>query len=406
MKYKYKAIKKSGEVYESFLDVKTESDVYAFLKSNEETLVYVEEASEVSFMDRANSLVDRIFGDVKEDDKISFAHNLGAMIEAGLPVSRALDVIERQTKQKKFKAMIAEINGSIKKGKSLSSSMEGYPSVFSGIFTSMVRAGEESGNLSDSLRLVAVQLGKTHKLKKKIKGAMLYPSIVLSAMFIVGVLMLIFIVPTLTETFTELKVDLPKSTQAIIFISDTLKNHFLSSALFLALIIGALMYWKRTEKGKRVFDMAYMKIPIIGGLVIKTNSARTTRTLSSLLTSGVEVVRAIEISSEVIQNAHFREVLTDAGAKIQKGQTMSEIFKEYEHLYPPLVNEMMAVGEETGKLPELLMRVALFYEEDIEEQTKNLSTIIEPFLMVIIGTVVGFFAISMITPMYSLSNGL
>ena len=406
MRFKYKAIKKNGEIYESFLDAKAESDVYTFLKSNEETLVYVEESKDLSFIDNLNSFVERFFGGVKEDDKISFANNLGSMIEAGLPVSRALDVIERQSKNKKFKYIVKDINTSLKKGKTLSSGLEVYPKVFSNIFVSMVRAGEESGNLSDSLKLVSTQLGKAHKLKKKIHGAMLYPAIVLSAMVVVGILMLVFIVPTLTATFDELKVELPKSTQTIIFISDLLKNHFFSSLFIIILLATALIYWKKTPKGIRIFDRLYLKIPIIGRLVIETNTARTARTLSSLLTSGVEVVHSMEITAEVVQNIYFKEVLTEASKKIQKGSTMSDIFKESEHLFPPMINEMMAVGEETGKLPELLMKVALFYEDDIEEQTKNMSTIIEPFLMVIIGIVVGFFAVSMITPMYSLTNGL
>ncbi len=406
MRYKYKAVKNNGEVYESFMTASSDTEVYTRLKEEEETLISVEESHTTSLMQKIKDGADRMFGSVKEEDKISFAHNLGAMIQAGLPVSRALEVISRQTKSKKFKDIIVSINGSLRKGGTLSAGLEMYPDVFSNIFVSMVRAGEEGGNMSGALSLVATQLGKMHKLKKKIKGAMLYPAIVLSAMLIVGVLMLVFIVPTLTATFTELNVDLPASTQAIIFISEILKNHSLVTFLVFIFITGLIIFWKKRPTGKRFFDKAYTKIPVVGNLVIESNAARTARTLSSLLTSGVEVVRSLEITADVIQNIHFKEVLESASKKIQKGATMSEIFKEAEDLFPPLVNEMMAVGEETGQLPDLLMRVAIFYEEDIEEQTKNLSTIIEPFLMVIIGVVVGFFAISMISPMYSLSSSL
>ena len=406
MRFKYKAVKNNGEVYEAFMNASSDGEVYTHLKEKEETLINVEESHTSSLTQKIKDGADRMFGSVKEEDKISFAHNLGAMIQAGLPVSRALEVIARQTKSKKFKDIIVAINASLRKGGTLSAGLEIYPDVFSNIFISMVRAGEEGGNMSGALSLVATQLGKMHKLKKKIKGAMLYPSIVLSAMLIVGILMLVFIVPTLTATFTELNVDLPASTQAIIFISEILKNHSLVTFLVFAMIVGLIIFWKKTPKGKRFFDKGYTKIPIVGNLVIESNAARTARTLSSLLTSGVEVVRSLEITADVIQNIHFKEVLESASKKIQKGATMSDIFKEAEDLFPPLVNEMMAVGEETGQLPDLLMRVAIFYEEDIEEQTKNLSTIIEPFLMVIIGAVVGFFAISMISPMYSLSSSL
>ncbi|PIP87404.1 hypothetical protein COW81_00450 [Candidatus Campbellbacteria bacterium CG22_combo_CG10-13_8_21_14_all_36_13] len=406
MKYKYKAIKKGGEIYEDFADAKSEEDLYRLLKEKEETLVFAELNGKSNLLEKVLSIFTKLFGRVKEEDKINFANNLGSMIEAGLAVSRALDVMSRQTKNKKFKEVISNINNSLRKGQTLSSGLEAYPDIFSSIFVSMVRSGEESGNLGGSLKLVANQLDKAYKLKRKIKGAMIYPAIILSAMVVVGALMLIFIVPTLSATFEELKVELPKSTQFIIFISNLLKDHLINTLLVISLVCSAFIYWKRTNSGKKLFHKLVLKIPIIGTLVIETNTARTARTLSSLLTSGVEIVRATEITEEVIQNVHFKEVIKEAGKKVQGGATLSEIFKSYENLYPPLINEMMAVGEETGQLPELLMRVAVFYEEDIDEKTKNMSTIIEPFLMVIIGTVVGFFAISMITPMYSLSNSI
>jgi len=406
MKYKYKAIKKGGEIYEDFIDSKNEEELYKTLKEKGETLVTAEPNENSGFMTKLSDLFTKLFGRIKEEDKINFANNLGSMIEAGLAVSRALDVMSRQTRNKKFKEVISSINGSLRKGQTLSNGLESYPDVFSSIFVSMVRSGEESGNLGSSLKLVANQLDKAYKLKRKIKGAMIYPAIILSAMVVVGALMLIFIVPTLTATFEELKVDLPKSTQFIIFISNLLKDHLLPTLLVVFAISFAFVYWKKTDMGKHVFHKAILKIPVVGTLVMETNTARTARTLSSLLTSGVEIVRATEITEEVIQNVHFKKVIREAGKKVQGGSTLSEIFKSYEDLYPPLINEMMAVGEETGQLPELLMRVAVFYEEDIDEKTKNMSTIIEPFLMVIIGIVVGFFAISMITPMYSLSNSI
>jgi len=405
MRFKFKAIKVTGETYEGIEDVKGEAELYSLLKSRGETLVSAEEETKknkLNFLDKFLNFLTSI----KEEEKISFAHNLGSMIEAGLPVARALSVISRQTKNKKFKEVVAGINQDLKKGHTLSTGLEKFPKVFPQIFVSMTHAGEESGNLANSLKIIANQLEKSHKLKKKVHGALLYPSIIVIAMIIVAILMLIFIVPTLTATFKELNVDLPASTQSIIFVSDFLKNNTLIAlALFASFMVG-ILWFKRTKRGKKAFDWLFLKLPLIGLLVQETNSARAARTLSSLLTAGVEVIRALEITSEVVQNHYFKQVLITSQDEIQKGATMSSVFKKNEEYYPALVSEMMAVGEETGKLPDMLLRVATFYEEEVEQKTSNMSTIIEPFLMVVIGTVVGFFAISMITPMYSLSSGI
>ncbi len=406
MLFEYKAIKRDGSTYEDKKDAKSEDELYRFLKSDGETLVYAREINEEGRFGIFKKLKNVSFGGVKEQDKISFAHNMGSMIEAGLPVARALGVMERQTKNKKFKEIIQSINTKLKGGVSFSEGLEGFPKIFPPIFISMVHAGEESGNLSNSLKIVASQLDKSNKLKKKIRGALMYPTIILIAMLIVGALMLIFIVPTLTATFKELNVDLPMSTQIIISVSDFLKNNTILALILLASLITGFVIFKRQPKGKKIVDTLVLKIPVVGTMVQETNSARVSRTLSSLLTAGVEVVKALEITSEVIQNTKFKKVLTYAQEQIQRGSTMSSIFQENEEYYPALVNEMMAVGEETGKLPEMLLRVAVFYEDEVDQKTKNMSTIIEPFLMVFIGAIVGFFAVSMISPMYSLTSGL
>jgi type IV pilus assembly protein PilC len=225
-------------------------------------------------------------------------------------------------------------------------------------------------------------------------------------MIIIGVLMLIYVVPTLTATFTDLKVPLPATTRFIIFISDTLKNHTLIIVALVAILFALSYTAAKTRQGKRFFDFLVLHLPIIGTLVRETNSARTARTLSSLLISGVEVVNAIDITKDVLQNSYYKEVLSRSAAVIQKGEPLSGVFIASEKFYPPFVGEMISVGEETGKLSEMLYRVAVYYEADVEQKTKDMSTIIEPFLMVIIGAAVGFFAISMISPTYSLVGSI
>lgn len=338
-------------------------------------------------------------------EKILFARNLSAMLSAGLPLSRALSVAKRQAKPR-FAEIIGTLVEEIRTGGTLSSGLSRHPEVFSSLFSSMVRAGEESGSLAESLRVVGNQMEKSYLLLKKVRGALIYPAIVMTAMVGVAILMLIYVVPSLTATFEELHVDLPFQTQIIISISKFLENHlFLSLFGLLALVVGFIAI-VRTPRGKRALDYTLVRIPAIGNIVKETNSARTARTLSSLLSAGVPVLFAIGITRDVLQNSYYKDVLEKAEEATKIGSPMSEVFGKAEKYYPPLVSEMIAVGEETGSVPSMLEKLAIFYEEEVDQKTKDLSTIIEPVLMVVIGAGVGFFALAMITPTYSLMGSI
>ncbi len=278
--------------------------------------------------------------------------------------------------------------------------------VFSPLFVSMVKSGEESGNLAGSLKVVSIQMEKTYQLTKKIRGALMYPAVIFCIMIIIGVLMLIYVVPTLTSTFIGLGVKLPASTQFIITLSDFLKNHYALTAFGLIFIVLLLYLAGKSKKGRRFFDYIGLRIPVMGTIVKEINAARTARTLSSLLSSGVDIVVAIEVTRDVLQNSYYKEVLEKAQTTIQKGEPMSTIFIENDKLYPIFVGEMMSVGEETGKMADMLLGVAVFYEDEVDQKTKDMSTIIEPVLMVFMGVAVGFFAISMIAPTYSLVDAI
>lgn len=350
--------------------------------------------------------IDNFLGRVKMHELIVFYHNLSIMMLAGLSLSRVLSILERQTKNKKFKETIMSLAQEVSRGNTLSSGMGKHTTIFEPLVVSMVHAGEESGNLSDVLKVVGDQLEKSYLLKKKIKGALIYPAVVISVMIVIGLLMFVYVVPTLTVTFKELNVALPTSTKVIIWISDFLNNHALLGVVLLIGFALALKIWLGTKVGHRLFERGLFYLPIVGSLVRQSNSARTTRTLSSLLSSGVDMLEAITITQDVLQNSFYKDALKVAGERVQKGMTLSSVFVEYEHIYPLFVGEMVEVGEETGKLSGMLMNVALFYEEEVDSTTKNMTTIIEPLLMVVVGGGVGFFAVSMITPMYSLLSGI
>lgn len=404
--FSYKAITADGATVTDTIEAVDRYALARKLKTEGKTLVSAEVISvggaQKSWYRRLNDMFMR----VKVREQIIFARNLSAMVKAGLPLSRALSVMGRQSKNKLFKEILTQVEASVQKGLSLSAALAEYPKAFPKLFVAMVRAGEESGRLAEALGNLSTQLDKAYQLKRRVRGAMIYPSIVISVMVLVGIAMLVFVVPTLTSTFEELGVELPLSTRVIVGMSDVIQNNTILFVLGLgALIFGGVIAF-RTSRGKRFFESLFLHTPVIGEMVKETNAARTARTLSSLLTSGVEVVNALSITRDVLQNSFYKEVIAEAEERIQRGDPISEIFIAHENLYPVLVGEMISVGEEAGNLPEMLNNVAEFYESEVEEKTKNLSTIIEPVLMVIIGVVVGFFALSMITPIYSISSGI
>lgn len=401
MKFSYTAINKEGNKYTSTLEAADKSAFYQEFKKTGDTLVSVAEAKSASFNIQFNFLTR-----IKTLDKITFARNIGNMLDAGLSLSRSINVIERQSTNIKMQEICRSLNASIASGKTLHESLAAHPKVFSKLFISMVKAGEESGNLVESLKHVSSQMEKSFLLNKKVKGAMMYPSVILSVMVLIGVLMLIYVVPGLTKTFVDLKVELPTSTKIVLGISSFLQNYYILAFLMLVGAIFGVIYGLKTEIGKKIFDTVILRIPVISGIVKESNSARTTRTLSSLLSAGVDLLQAVKITGEVMQNVLYKDVLKRTEAVVEKGEPLSTIFEQETRLYPIFVSEMISVGEETGKLATMLIGVATFYENEVEQKTKDLSTIIEPVLMVIIGASVGFFAVSMITPMYSVMNNL
>ncbi len=405
MKFKFKAIKNNGERYEGILESPSKFDLYNELKAEGNILVSAEELSQLKFQKWFLNLFS-FLGGVSMAQKITFAKNLSAMTKAGLSLSRALSVIEKQTKNLRFKTVVEGINLEIKKGKTLSEALKNYPNIFSNLFVFMAKAGEESGGLSDSLANVALQMDKTYRLQKKVKGAMIYPAVIIFVMIVVGVLMFIFVVPGITATFKELNTELPLTTKTIIFISDFLTGYwFLAVPLILLMVIGLYLLLK-TAGGKRTRDFLIMKMPLIENLIKEANAARLARTLSSLLMAGVPVAQSLDITKGIINNYYYRQVLDEALKIVEKGENISSVFLKNPDLYPTFVGEMMSVGEETGNMAAMLLEVAIFYETDVEERTKDLSTIIEPVLMVIIGVAVGFFALSMIAPIYSVMDNI
>ncbi|MCX6703667.1 MAG: type II secretion system F family protein [Candidatus Zambryskibacteria bacterium] len=402
-KYTYTAKNKEGKEYKGTHEALDKFALYRDIKKEGGQVTSVDENKKEGFGSMSFKIP--FLGGVKMHDKIIFARNLSSMIEAGLPITRALSIMQRQSKGE-LKVVLTRLGDEISKGVTLSEAMKIYPDVFSMLFISMVKAGEESGNLILALKNISSQMEKSYSLNKKIKGAMMYPAVIFSLMAVIGVLMMVYMVPTLTETFKGLGVKLPLSTRIIIGISDAMKNYFLLMIGVVIALIAGVYYGLKTKKGMRLSDYVFIRIPVIGQIVKQVNAARTARTLSALLSSGVDIVVAISVTREVIQNSYYKEVLAETEQVIQKGEPISSVFIGHDNLYPLFVGEMISVGEETGKIGDMLSGVAAFYEDEVDQKTKDMSSIIEPILMIIIGAAVGAFAISMLAPTYSLVDAI
>lgn len=403
MQFGYLAKKSNGEEISGAMEAKDRFELAHILREQGYTVISAKEKTRK----RGNFFSSFLnIRKISAQDKIIFAKNLSVMIAAGLPIVKSLEILSRQTNNKKFRKIVISLMNSIQKGDLLSEAMKKYSNVFSELFIAMVKVGEESGKLNESLKIIGEQIEKDHILAKKIKGAMIYPIIILIAMIIIGIFMFIYVVPTLVSTFTELNIELPLSTRVIILISNALTGHPIISFIILLSAALTVLWFLRTQRGKNILGGLLLRLPLISPIVKKINSARTSRTLASLIGSGVNILDALFITKDVLQNEHYKQILAQAGKEVQKGMPISKSFKEAGRFYPVLLGEMMAVGEETGKMSEMLERLAAFYEQEVADATKDMATVIEPILMIFIGAAVGFFAISMIKPMYSMMSGI
>jgi type IV pilus assembly protein PilC len=404
--FTFSAKSNTGEIKTGTIDVASETELAHSLREQGFILTSVQLLKEpLKIRNRMNEFLPS-FSFVPLSEKMIFARNMAVMIGAGLSLNRALDALASQTKNKNFSKIISSVSEDVKKGQPLAESLNKHPKIFSELFVNMVKVGETGGNLEGTLNLLAHQLEKDHELRAKVKSAMIYPAVIVTVMLVIGIVMMTTVVPKLTEIFKEMNTDLPWSTQFIISFSNFLSQHWLLSILIVVALVFCVRFLLKTKNGKMTFDLLLLKSPIFGDISKKINSARLARTLGSLIESTVPIVQGLQIVAGTMSNYQFRESLTVAAQEVQKGNPLSTTIKAFPNLYPPTVNQMIQVGEETGTLGSILIKLADFYEEEVSNVTKGMSAIVEPILMVIIGAVVGFFAISMIQPMYSIMGGM
>lgn len=344
-------------------------------------------------------------GKVSIEELVIFSRQFTTLIEAGIPVVESLGILEEQVENPYFKTVIASILKDVKEGSALSGALSKHKKVFPEIYLSMVEAAEISGNLPEILNRVSVYLEKTSALRKKIMSAMYYPIIIIFITIGITGFMMIKIVPTFKDMFSQLDAKLPGPTLVLIAISDFLRRIETMIAVVIFAVIAPFIFKKiiETHKGKRLFHKFLLKLPVFGDLIKKIAIAKFSRTFATLIRSGVSIVRCLEIVGKTAGNAIVEDAVAESKTAIQEGQPISTPL-EGTGVFPPMVTRMIAVGEKSGKLEEMLSKIAQFYEEQTEAMVTGLSSLIEPLIIVFLGVIVGGIVISLFLPIITITQ--
>jgi type IV pilus assembly protein PilC len=337
-------------------------------------------------------------------EKLFFIEHLKVLVKAGLSISDALKTLAEQTENKNFRQILSKIKSGIEKGDTLAKNLAKFPRAFPKIFVSMTEAGEISGTLEENLNQLAIQMKKEHNLRVRVRSALTYPIVVLVATAAIVTILLTYVVPRIVSIFEEMEADLPLPTKILITVDNFILEHYIATLIIIFVLIAGFIFIIRTPAGKSALHKIFLNLPILAPIVRKVNLARFSRTLSSLLKTDIPVVQSFETTADVLANVHYKKIVIDAAEKLKKGSLVSESLEGHKHLFPPVVTQMINTGEKSGNLDELLEELAVFYEEQVDETVKGLSSIIEPLLILFLGVVVGGIALAIIAPMYSLSE--
>jgi type IV pilus assembly protein PilC len=403
-KFAYTGIKNSKTVTGSMEANSKESVMSTLRRQNIQPLVVKQTSGKSSLL-----LGLKDFGKkVRLKDLVVFTRQLSTMISAGVPLARSLSTMQGQTSNKYFKTVIAGIAKDVEGGKALADSLAKYPNVFSDVYVNMVRAGEAGGILDDILKRLALQVEKDASIRKKIKSAMAYPTVIFSITVVAFFGIMIFIIPKIGAILKDLggeDAELPVYTQAMLSTSDFLRGN---AIILLVVFFGGIYLLRRyikTPKGKLHFHQLLLRIPIVKMVVIKIAIARFSRTFASLMSSGVTVLDALEVTGGAIGNKVIEAELKSAAEEVRNGKQLSEPLAHSTY-FPPIVSQMLAVGEETGQIDTILVKVADFYEEEVDAVIDGISSLIEPMMIIVLGATVGLIAASVMGPIASLSQNV
>lgn len=342
---------------------------------------------------------------VKPRDLSVFCRQFNSILSAGVPVINALQMLGEQTENKNLAEAIKAVQLDVEKGESLAGAMMNQKETFPPILIHMIEAGEASGSLEIAFDRMAIHFEKDAKVKSLVKKAMVYPTVVLVVAIAVVIIMLIFVIPSFQDMFSQLDSDLPGITKIVVAMSQFVQNFWWLMLLLVAAVVMGIRTYKKTPKGEEFFSKLGLRMPMFNTLIVKSSSARLARTMSTLLASGISLVDAVEITAKLMSNALIRKALEDAEEEVQRGVPLSTPLRECE-LFPPMVHHMTKIGEETGNIEGMLDKIADYYEEEVENATAALTSMLEPMVIILLAFVVGFILLSIYLPMLSLYSAV
>ncbi len=401
MKFNFQARTKEGKLRKGVVEASSKDAALAMLQDSGLIVTSLEEKPlpfylrEIGFLQKAGPR-----------DLMLFVRQLAVMFRSKVPLTEALDTLSRQTKKRSFGEKIRKIKEEVEAGSPLSYALSRYPSVFSTFFVAVVRAGEASGKLSESLDYLADYLERSYEFSNKIKSAMTYPAFILFFALIIIGLMLTFVLPQLATTLRAGGKELPAITVFVLGAGDFFRNNFLILIFSLFLLFFIPFHFLKTSVGKKVFDRVILELPLIGGLVKKTYLVRVSENLSTLILSGLPITRALKITADVVGNEEYRKAILNAQAAVKRGGTISAAFSNYPDIFPPVFVQMTIVGERTGTLDSTLMNLVNFYQKEINRAVNSLLSLMEPILLICLGLGVAVFAIAVFVPIYQMMGSL
>lgn len=358
----------------------------------------------LSFLHKASAWIDRVTFHVPFTQKMMFAYHLQTMTEAGLPIVNALKVLSEELENKRMRAAVGAIKSEVEKGKQLSEALALFPKIFPGVYISMIAAGEEAGKLEEALRQISTQMKKTHELLSKVRGAMIYPAVILVAIVGIALEMVLYVLPKIIGMFNDFKAELPIATRVLIWVVKFMESYGVFVIFGFAGLVALAIYLIHLPKIKQNIHRFNLHLPIFGEIIRKINLARFSITLSSLLQSTVPIIEAVRITASVQGNVTYRNALLVVSEDLKKGEALSETLARHRLVFPPMVTEMILVGEQSGKIEHMLAEIADYYSNEVDNTMKNFSSIIEPVIILFLGLMVAGVAVAVIMPMYSLAQ--
>lgn len=397
-KFKYSARDKAGKEVAGEIEARDELSVADILHDRGLVVVSVKENS----FD-LQRLAEINIGGIPMKEKVVFMRQMATMIGAGLSLTKSLEIMIQQSGNKMFQRTLKSVLDSVQSGKPLSVAFREQEDVFDSITLNLIEAGEESGNLDVVLDKLARELEEKDALNRKIRSAMIYPTIILLVIIAVVLMMMFILVPAMSDIYNDFDAELPWVTRALMSLSDFFIKYWWGILLVLVLLFVGFKYYRSTEQGRKTTDKLLLKIPVFGNIVSKIQLSQFTRVLALLLSSGLSIIKALELTAESLNNTVFKDVVLSARTEVEKGGPIAIPIARSEY-FPLLVSSMMSVGEETGELDAVLNKVADYYKEEVDNATTNLSSALEPMFLVIMGLAVGFIALSVYLPMFQLSQ--